>query len=129
MDSIIKTLATAAGYTEADQQAGWEFFQRKTRRKHPPGKFDNAKRFTAAERTEKVETARSPSRAFPLSEMAAARTAEHCAELHGATPLHVKRIAKACELLESPTTTAHEQMEQVPELSKILKKVKVRSGA
>lgn len=68
-------------FPETEMNAGWEYFQRKNRLSHPPGKFDNAQRFYASERTSAVNNVRSPSRAFPYSEMKAARSAEHCVEL------------------------------------------------
>tara|TARA_Y100000815_G_C13332034_1_gene496397 strand:- start:101 stop:481 length:381 start_codon:yes stop_codon:yes gene_type:complete len=126
---MIKTIAKSAGYTDADINAGWEFYLRKNRKKNPPGEFDKAKRSTAKERTSKVIDARPPSRSFPCGKMSAARTAEHCAELYGATPLDVKRIAKACETYDEGAKSAHEQIEQVPEISKILKKVKLSKKA
>jgi hypothetical protein len=123
MDETVKSLALSAGYSDADIAAGWEFYRRKHRLAHPPGKFDAAKRFFAEERTKKVRDARRPSRAFPLSEMGAARTSEHCAELFEAVPLHVRRIAKALDAVAAQDITAHEHIEQVDQAARILKKV------
>ncbi|SHF82934.1 hypothetical protein SAMN05444339_1157 [Loktanella atrilutea] len=97
MTATIKRIAKKAGYSKADIAAGIAFHDRKNRLANPPGSFDKAGRFHADERTESVVHARRPSRAYPYSEMKAARTADHCAELFGATPLHAKRICKALE--------------------------------
>ena len=111
MTTKVKRIAKKAGYSKADIAAGIEFYNRKNRLTNPPGSFDKAGRFHADERTATVARVRGPSRAYPYSEMKAARTADHCAELFGATPLHVKRICKA---LESDGT----------DLRKILKEIK-----
>ncbi|MFQ3251748.1 MAG: hypothetical protein ACI9U6_000022 [Loktanella salsilacus] len=95
--SRVKRAAKKAGYSKADILAGIDYYERKNRITNPKGFFDKAGRFYAKERTQKVLLAREPSRAFPYSEMKAARTADHCAELYGATPLYVKRICKAFE--------------------------------
>lgn len=101
----IRELTERLGYTAAEFHAAACFFRRKNRLEHPPGGFDGAGRFIAEERTEAVCRARSPSRKWPYSQMNAARTAEHCAELYDAGNLtHVRRIAAALEkdtLLES----------------------------
>ncbi|WP_347138952.1 hypothetical protein [Paracoccus sp. SSK6] len=95
-------MADLAGYSEAEIKAGEEFFRRKSRNTNPPGSFDRAGRFTADERTEAVRTCRSPSRAYPWPEMHAARTAAHCAEVHGVPEdrlIAVRRFAKAVDRL------------------------------
>ena len=97
LTSRVKRAAKKAGYSKADILAGIDYYERKNRITDPEGFFDKAGRFYAKERTQKVLLAREPSRAFPYSEMKAARTADHCAELYGATPLYVKRICKALE--------------------------------
>ncbi len=81
-------------YTKDEIDAAFEYYNRKVRNCHPPGEFDRAGRFYADERTEHVESVRNPSGRYPYSELTAARTAEHCAQLFNVTPLHVKRIYK-----------------------------------
>ena len=93
----VKRVAKKSGYAKVDIDAGFKFYKLKNRLIDPPGRFDEAGRFYADERTQSVMLVRSPSRSYPYSEMKAARTAEHCAELFGATPLHVKRICRALE--------------------------------
>lgn len=90
----IEVMASKKGYDKKDIVAAFEYYNRKVRNCHPPGEFDSVKRFYAEERTERVESVCSPTRRFPYSEMKTARTAEHCAEVFGATSLHVKRIYK-----------------------------------
>lgn len=128
LDDLNETLSKIAGprgYTKNDVAAGVDFFGRKERLTDPAGDFDKAGRFYAAERTNSVISVRGPSAAWPYSQMNAARTADHCAEVHGANALHVRRIAKAAavlvELGERPT--AHALMESKGHVLRILKKV------
>ena len=101
----LRQLASDAVYSESEIAAGIEFSDRKARRAHPPGNWDNAKRFFAAERTQAVTLSRSPSRAWPFSEMNAARTAAHCAEVYRANCLtHVRRLGSALDKLAADET-------------------------
>jgi len=77
-DDEIKIRALECGYSEAEIAAGLEFQSRKSRKANPPGCFDQAGRFYADEETQAVRMCRTPSRAFPYSQMQAARTAAHC---------------------------------------------------
>ncbi|MFT9015100.1 MAG: hypothetical protein ABF990_05105 [Acetobacter sp.] len=61
--------------------AAVEYMRRKARKVHPPGTFDNAGRWYADEKTCAVALCRSPSRAWPYSQMKAARTVAHVAEV------------------------------------------------
>lgn len=61
--------------------AAIEYMRRKDRKTHPPGTFDSAGRFYADERTFATRTCRTPSRSWPFSEMKAARTVAHVAEV------------------------------------------------
>ena len=97
MTAKVRRIAKRAGYSKADIAAGIEFYNRKNYITNPPGYRDKAGRFYADERTASVARVREPSRAYPNSERKTARTADHCAELFGATPLHVKRICRALE--------------------------------
>ncbi len=101
----IEALASELAYSQAEIAAAFEFSDRKSRRAHPPGRRDSAGRFYADERSESVETCRAPSRAFPYSEMKAARTASHCAEIIGADCVtNVRRIALSSERLANGDT-------------------------
>lgn len=125
-----QAIATQNGYTPAQIKAALDYLSRKRRIAHPPGSFDKARRFTAAERTKKTENARAPSRLFPYPEMTAARTADHVAEVHGVSGIAVKRIARAMELEENnPATSAHEHLKLVKDLTQILKPVKAPKAA
>lgn len=96
----ITKLATELAYSQAEINAAFEFSDRKNRRAHPPGTRDNAGRFYSDERSSAVDSCRPPSRAFPFSEMKAARTASHCAEMNDVDCVtHVRRIARALENL------------------------------
>lgn len=122
--STVADIAREAGYPPAAIEAAIEHHARRTRLKHPPGRFDKAGRFHAEERTEKVSAVRSPSRAWPLSEQKAARTAEHCAEVYDVEPLYVKRIAKALNIDLDSAESCHETLERLAEIRRILKPVK-----
>lgn len=101
MEQLIVTTAISLAYSSREITAAMEFHLRKTRRSDPPGTWDNAGRFYAAERTDAVEMCRAPSRAYPYSQMTAARTAAHCAETQGADCVtYVRRIALAIGRLE-----------------------------
>ncbi|MGJ8547521.1 MAG: hypothetical protein ACSHWZ_18895 [Sulfitobacter sp.] len=101
MNKYKETVAIMAGelfYSEKEIAAGFEFYDRKNRLSHPPGEWDKAGRFFAEERSSIVSNCRAPSRRFPFSEMLAARTAAHCAEIAGLdSSTYVKRIALALE--------------------------------
>ena len=94
----VTEFATKLAYSAEEIRAGFEFADRKSRRVHPPGSWDNAGRFYAQERSSFVESCRAPSRNYPFSEMRAARTAAHCAEIADVGSVtHVRRIALALE--------------------------------
>ncbi|SFQ13767.1 hypothetical protein [Tranquillimonas alkanivorans] len=122
----VKQIARGNGYSDADIDGGMMFYARKNRLSNPPGEFDKAGRFDAAERTEAVKSVRAPSRAYPYPEMTAARTANHCAEVSGGVPLHVKRIAKARELVNRCEDAPDEVTRE--EIMRILKPVKEKIG-
>lgn len=124
-EAAIKRLARASGYSKRDIEAGFEFYRRKNRLSNPPGHFDRAGRFYSDERTESVRSARAPSSKWPYSEMTAARTAVHCAQLYKAAPLHARRIAKAITAIEDLSDDGNGDLKvQVADVAQpILKKV------
>ena len=94
--AYLSKLAHELAYSETEIRAGLEYADRASRRSHPLGEWDNAGRFYALERTLSVTTCRSPSKAWPYSQMVAARTAAHCAEVYKAdNATHVGRIGRA----------------------------------
>ena len=124
--TLVATIAASVGYTVEELRAGVAFSDRKARRCNPPGEFDKAGRYYAEERTDAVQTCRSPSRAFPYPEMAAARTAAQCSQVFEAQSLlAVKRVAKALDALEGvPAGSAHEMVVASAAVVGILKPVK-----
>lgn len=99
IDAVVAA-AEAEGIPASVIRAGRMFYRRKNRLEHVPGDFDKAGRFYADEQTPSVRQARSPSKAWPYSQMNAARTAAHCASACGVADEHlliVKRIALAAE--------------------------------
>lgn len=100
IEATIKSLAAEAAYTPAEINAALDFVSRKNRWTRPEGTFDEAGRFHAAERTDVVKRAGSPTIAYPGQEMIAASSVAHCAEVHDADEVHnVLRVARAYELL------------------------------
>ena len=96
MQEYLSKLAKDLAYTDEEIAAGIEYADRAKRRSHPPGEWDRAGRFYAHEHTNSVLSCRSPSRAWPHSQMLAARTAAHCAEVYMAgNTTHVRRICTA----------------------------------
>ena len=96
MQEYLSKLAKDLAYTDEEIAAGIEYADRAKRRSHPPGEWDTARRFYAHELTNSVLSCRCPSRAWPNSQMLAARTAAHCAEVYKAdNTTHVRRIGTA----------------------------------
>jgi hypothetical protein len=126
IDTLTRSVAKKNGYTRAEIEAGVTFFKRKERLSNPPGNFDKAGRFEAAERTYAVMSVRSPSRAHPYPEMSAARTSKHCAELFEVDALAVKRIARVLDLENNlpDNVSQHAFLAATVEASKILKPMK-----
>jgi hypothetical protein len=64
--------------------AAAQFIRRQNRTEHPAGKFDKAGRFELANEERRTCCAgiRTPSRAYPYSEMIHGRSAQHVAHLH-----------------------------------------------
>lgn len=121
--------ALQRGYSQAAFDAALLYIKRKLRLVDPPGRFDKAGRFYLAEPM--GQGVRSPSRAYPYSEMVHARTACHCAYLHRVPELHVKRLARAIEhakALEPGEVSHHEFLMQSPVLGRMLKRVPVTAS-
>lgn len=96
----IAQAAQAEGVPAHIIAAGRAFFLRKNRLEQVPGEFDKIGRFYPDERTAAVEAVRAPSKAYPYSEMNAARTAMHCAQVHRVEDEHIiiiKRIALSAD--------------------------------
>ncbi len=78
------------------QEAVTEYLQLKDRKIHPPGEFDNGGRFYLAE-SEKHDCCRgirSPSRAYPYSEMKHARTLKHVAQKFGVDEFECRKTLR-----------------------------------
>lgn len=78
------------------------FYRLKNRIDNPAGEFDKVGRFYPDDRTVAVRAVRAPSKAYPYSEMNAARTAPHCAEVCGVNDAAgslaiIRRIAASAE--------------------------------
>lgn len=100
IDALVK-IAVEYLYLDAVIKAGITFYQRQTRATHPPGEFDEDGCFWAEERTAPVTNCRAPTRKYRYPEMLAARTAAHCAEVHGTEDVtSVRRVAMALERLQ-----------------------------
>lgn len=94
----LKALARDAYYTDAEIRAGIAFSDRKSRRTDPPGRFVDRK-FYASEHTT-ATTCCAPTRRWPYTQLLAARTAGHCAEIHEADDVsNVRRVCLALDRL------------------------------
>lgn len=120
--AIAQKMATLRGYSPAEIDAGVEHWERLNGRANPPGSFDAAGRFKAEERTKKTTECRAPSREWPYSQMKAARTADHCAEVHGAENLtNVRRVKRLIDtLMKQPqlSESAHTHLSYIRKLKK-----------
>lgn len=88
-----KSLKTAIG---PELRAACLYIQRRNRSVHPEGYFDRAGRWFAQGRdAEVMEPCRTPSRAWPYSEMNTCRSLNHCAKYFDADPLVTHRIVTA----------------------------------
>lgn len=78
--------------------AAIEFLDLQDRTKHPEGKFDNAGRFYLRSKCSCCQGLRTPSRMYPMSEMAHGRTALHVAHVRG-MPERLKELKAYSGLL------------------------------
>ncbi|MEQ9797360.1 hypothetical protein [Parvibaculum sp.] len=90
---LTKDDAIAAGYTPAEYEAAARYIRRKNREEWPDGNFDKAKRFSLAEHLSCCRV-RTPSRAYPFSELSHGRTMVHVANLEGADLKAVRRLVR-----------------------------------
>jgi hypothetical protein len=79
--------------TQLELQAAREFLDLQSRKIHPEGRFDKAKRFYL-DVTYECCTTRSPSRAYPYSQMVHGRTAEHVAHKYGLSAANIRKTAQ-----------------------------------
>ncbi|HSH85384.1 MAG TPA: hypothetical protein VK979_09555 [Guyparkeria sp.] len=89
--------------TDQITKAAQEYLDRRDRRTHPDGTFDNAKRWypSSTERCDCCNSIRSPSRAWPMSYMKHCRSAAHVASLYGVEARDLKRRARELEASQS----------------------------
>ena len=89
-------METQAEYEIRVEQAAREFLDRKARREHPAGSFDNGGRWypADAERCDWCDTIREPSINYPYSLMVHCRTADHIADRMDVDPTDVRRRAR-----------------------------------
>lgn len=131
LKAAVSRVARKKGYSAAEIRAGIEHFCRSTRISNPPGQFDNAGRFTPAEKSAAVAAVRAPSRAYPYSEMNAARTARHCAEVFGAeSEIAVKRVARAMKECRTLPATTNPEKAAIAEIAvPIMKSIRCPAGS
>lgn len=85
----------ALGYSDAEYQAAKRYLRRKARQEQPSGTWDGVSRFFLDEPT--VCSVRSPSGAYPLSELKQALSIKHCAGLESADEKATRRLVKLLE--------------------------------
>lgn len=97
--NVFDILAESQGYTKKEVSAGIEYYNRKHRLSHPPGRWDNADRFYPDEDSRHIQSTRRPSRAWPLSYNKAARSPKHLGEVYGAR--NTVNITRICSFIEN----------------------------
>ena len=72
------------------------YWDRRDRREHPEGKFDNAMRWYPSNEEHQTccQTIRTPSRAFPYSLMLHCRTVQHVANLCGVETRELRKASR-----------------------------------
>ena len=72
------------------------YWDRRDRREHPEGQFDNAMRWYPSNEEQQTccRAIRTPSRAYPYSLMVHCRTAQHVANLCGVETSELRRAAR-----------------------------------
>jgi len=71
-----------------------EYIALRDRKSHPDGTFDSGGRFYLTEKHECCRGIRTPSRAFPYSEMTHGRTLKHVAMCHGVNESECRKVLK-----------------------------------
>ena len=84
----------ASNYEMALRQAKDEYVGRQNRTRHPDGSFDRAGRFYSSEKEGCCNSIRTPSRAYPLSEMRHCRSMKHVANLFDVDVADLRKILK-----------------------------------
>lgn len=105
-DDVLRVarIADRSGYRVKEIFAGLEYYRRKNREVYVPGEFDKDGRFHSSEDTQYMRETAGPTRNWPYSEMNAARSVGHCAQLFGVEELHIKRLCRAFEALYKERT-------------------------
>jgi hypothetical protein len=80
-------------------KAALDYNALKNRKVNPAGSFDNGRRFYLAHKYDCCKGIRSPSRAYPYSQMTHGSSSVHIANIHGVEPLEseVKSYARLME--------------------------------
>ena len=94
---FLKDLISSIGYDPVVVDAAIEAQGLRDRTLNPAGSFDKAGRFSLQHRCECCDEIRSPSRAYPYSEMVHGRSVAHVSSVHDVEALHVKRALKALD--------------------------------
>lgn len=82
---------------DAIETAAREFLELRDRTKNPPGHFDKAGRWYPDNYFPCCNAVRSPSRAWPYSELTHARTGKHVAARFGVNETELRRSARQIE--------------------------------
>ena len=87
-------------------KAALEYNALKNRKVNPAGKFDNGGRFHLVRRCDCCNSIRSPSRAYPYSEMLHGRSSVHVATIHGVKDFE-SEVKSYARLMEKYPSLAH----------------------
>lgn len=87
-------MSTIQSSTFTIQQAADEYVARRDRMANPPGTFDRQGRFYCDETYACCDGIRSPSVAYPYSQMTHARTLKHVAQVFGVSETELRRSVR-----------------------------------
>jgi hypothetical protein len=88
-------------YEQKLAAAVYEWRKLQDRKIHPPGKFDNGGRFYSSEHFDCCSSIRSPSRAYPYSEMVHCRSYVHIAAKYGVDVKDLRKECRACSVMNA----------------------------
>lgn len=87
-------MSTIQSSTYTLESAANEYIARRDRRSNPPGTFDKQGRFYCDEKCDCCKGIRSPSVAYPYSEMLHARTLRHVAKVFKVSEKELRQFVK-----------------------------------
>lgn len=129
LKELLREVALKCGISKDALIAGELAYLRKQRKAHPNGTFDRAARFTLSERYECCAQIRTPSRAFPHTELDHGRTDKHIGTRFGVPPKMVRKIREIFEAADLVSGTQLSENELLALAETISEKLAPAGGA